>query len=66
MNVICCFFEGTVRDVNNEDKTKHLMELEGASERLTLFQCDLLDAGSFEKVTAFFFQKCKIQFLPLI
>jgi len=40
---------GTVRDLNAEAKTKHLLELNGASERLTLFQSDLTAADSFEK-----------------
>ena len=37
--------------MNAEAKTKHLLELNGASERLTLFQSDLTAADSFEKVT---------------
>ncbi|GLJ49835.1 hypothetical protein SUGI_1058910 [Cryptomeria japonica] len=38
----------TVRDLGNPDKTKHLSELEGASERLQLVKADLLDVGSFD------------------
>ncbi|GAB2274268.1 hypothetical protein Dimus_009034 [Dionaea muscipula] len=36
----------TVRDLKDEDQTKHLLALEGADSRLRLFQIDLLDYDS--------------------
>lgn len=39
---------GTVQDLGNEKETKHLEAMEGAKERLELFQIDLLDYGSIE------------------
>uniref|UniRef100_A0A803KP25 NAD-dependent epimerase/dehydratase domain-containing protein n=1 Tax=Chenopodium quinoa TaxID=63459 RepID=A0A803KP25_CHEQI len=38
----------TVRDLNDSKKVKHLMELEGAKERLHLFKADLIEEGSFD------------------
>jgi nucleoside-diphosphate-sugar epimerase len=38
---------GTVRDVTDEKKTRHLLNLEGAAERLELVKADLLDDKSF-------------------
>jgi len=38
---------GTVRDINADSKTKHLMALPGASDRLSLFQSDLIQKDSF-------------------
>lgn len=35
---------------DNPKKTQHLLSLEGASERLTLHQADLLQPGSFDDV----------------
>ena len=40
--------QGTVQDLGNEKETKHLEAMEGAKERLKLFQIDLLDYGSIE------------------
>ncbi|XP_027354952.1 cinnamoyl-CoA reductase 1 [Abrus precatorius] len=40
----------TVRDPSNPKKVKHLVELEGAEERLQLFKADLLEEGSFDSV----------------
>lgn len=42
------FVQGTVQDLGNEKETKHLEAMEGAKERLELFQIDLLDYGSIE------------------
>eukprot|EP00252_Welwitschia_mirabilis_P003729 TRINITY_DN1377_c0_g1_i8.p1 TRINITY_DN1377_c0_g1~~TRINITY_DN1377_c0_g1_i8.p1 ORF type:complete len:323 (+),score=67.70 TRINITY_DN1377_c0_g1_i8:264-1232(+) len=39
---------GTVQDLGNEKETRHLEALEGAKERLSLFQIDLLDYDSIE------------------
>lgn len=39
----------TVRNINDETKTKHLVELEGAKTRLELFEANLLEEGSFDK-----------------
>nr|XP_043613917.1 phenylacetaldehyde reductase-like [Erigeron canadensis] len=38
----------TVRDLNDPKKTEHLLALDGAKERLHLFQADLLKDGSFD------------------
>ncbi|XP_071709416.1 phenylacetaldehyde reductase-like [Rutidosis leptorrhynchoides] len=38
----------TVRDLDDQKKTQHLLELDGAKERLHLFQADLLKDGSFD------------------
>uniref|UniRef100_A0A0D6R8V0 Flavanone 4-reductase n=1 Tax=Araucaria cunninghamii TaxID=56994 RepID=A0A0D6R8V0_ARACU len=40
----------TVRDPGNPVKTKHLLDLPEASERLTLWKADLDDEGSFDAV----------------
>ncbi|XP_024985441.1 uncharacterized protein LOC112521044 [Cynara cardunculus var. scolymus] len=40
----------TVRDLNDPKKTEHLLALDGAKERLHLFQADLLMDGSFDAV----------------
>ena len=40
--------QGTVQDLGNEKETKYLEAMEGAKERLKLFQIDLLDYGSIE------------------
>lgn len=40
--------QGTVQDLGNEKETKHLVAMEGAKERLKLFQIDLLDYDSIE------------------
>ncbi|KAM0045939.1 putative cinnamyl-alcohol dehydrogenase [Helianthus debilis subsp. tardiflorus] len=42
--------KATVRDLNDPKKTKHLLALDGAKERLHLFQADLLKDGSFDDV----------------
>ncbi|KAJ8900383.1 hypothetical protein K2173_025023 [Erythroxylum novogranatense] len=42
--------KATVRDPNDPDKTKHLLALDGAKERLHLFKADLLEEGSFDSV----------------
>ncbi|KAL9310895.1 putative cinnamyl-alcohol dehydrogenase [Arabidopsis thaliana] len=39
----------TVRNPMDTKKTKHLLTLEGASERLKLFKSDLLEEGSFDQ-----------------
>ncbi|KAK1429494.1 hypothetical protein QVD17_11703 [Tagetes erecta] len=38
----------TVRDLNDPKKTKHLLALDGAKEKLHLFEADLLKDGSFD------------------
>ncbi|XP_033141708.1 cinnamoyl-CoA reductase 1 isoform X2 [Brassica rapa] len=38
----------TVRDPNNQKKTDHLLQLDGAKERLSLFGANLLEEGSFQ------------------
>ncbi|XP_073525694.1 uncharacterized protein [Phyllobates terribilis] len=38
----------TVRNLNDEKKFKHLLELDGAKERLQLFEADLLKESSFD------------------
>ncbi|GMH30322.1 hypothetical protein Nepgr_032165 [Nepenthes gracilis] len=38
----------TVRDLSDPRKTKHLLALDGADERLHLFRADLLEDGSFD------------------
>jgi nucleoside-diphosphate-sugar epimerase len=43
---------GTMRDSSNTSRVSHLLELPGASERLTFFSADLLRAGSFDKAVA--------------
>ncbi|XP_014499795.1 cinnamoyl-CoA reductase 1 [Vigna radiata var. radiata] len=40
--------KATVRDLNNPKKVDHLVNLDGAKERLQLFKADLLDEGSFD------------------
>eukprot|EP00930_Biecheleria_cincta_P022831 TRINITY_DN16596_c0_g1_i1.p1 TRINITY_DN16596_c0_g1~~TRINITY_DN16596_c0_g1_i1.p1 ORF type:complete len:326 (-),score=70.40 TRINITY_DN16596_c0_g1_i1:342-1319(-) len=40
---------GTVRDVADEKKTKHLLALPGAAERLQLFSAQLMEEGSFDE-----------------
>ncbi|OIW05591.1 hypothetical protein TanjilG_23377 [Lupinus angustifolius] len=40
----------TVRDPSNPKKVDHLLQLEGAKERLQLFKADLLEQGSFDSV----------------
>ncbi|GMI65957.1 hypothetical protein like AT5G19440 [Hibiscus trionum] len=38
----------TVRDPNDPKKVEHLVELDGANERLRLFKAELMDEGSFD------------------
>ncbi|XP_050209188.2 phenylacetaldehyde reductase-like [Mercurialis annua] len=38
----------TVRDPNDQEKTAHLLGLDGANERLHLFKADLMEEGSFD------------------
>ncbi|KAL8159409.1 hypothetical protein V2J09_000946 [Rumex salicifolius] len=38
----------TVRNLNDEKKTEHLLALDGAKERLHLFEADLLKESSFD------------------
>ncbi|WCJ18559.1 NAD(P)-binding Rossmann-fold superfamily protein [Euphorbia peplus] len=38
----------TVRDLNDENKTQHLLALEGAKEKLKLFKAELVEDGSFD------------------
>ncbi|KAI3877811.1 hypothetical protein MKW92_013426 [Papaver armeniacum] len=40
----------TVRDPTKIEKTKHLLAIPGAKERLTLWKADLVDEGSFDRV----------------
>ncbi|CAL0329404.1 unnamed protein product [Lupinus luteus] len=40
----------TVRDPSNPKKVEHLLELDGANERLQLFKADLLEEASFDSV----------------
>ncbi|KAL1539941.1 phenylacetaldehyde reductase-like [Salvia divinorum] len=40
----------SVRDTNNPKKIQHLLELDGAKERLNLIEADLLEEGSFDAV----------------
>ncbi|KAI9094457.1 hypothetical protein K1719_026682 [Acacia pycnantha] len=40
--------KATVRDPNDTKKVQHLLELEGAKERLSLMKADLLEEGSFD------------------
>ncbi|XP_062115497.1 phenylacetaldehyde reductase-like [Humulus lupulus] len=40
--------KASVRDPNDLKKTKHLVELDGAKERLYLFKADLMEEGSFD------------------
>ncbi|KAL6327847.1 hypothetical protein AAG906_026521 [Vitis piasezkii] len=42
--------KATVRDPNDPKKTKHLLALEGAKERLHLFQANLHEEGPFDSV----------------
>lgn len=42
------FVNGTVLDLNDGTQTDHLLALEGAKERLHLFEADLLVEGSFD------------------
>jgi hypothetical protein len=43
---------GTVRDVEDQNKTRRLRELPGADERLELFSADLMKPGSFNAAVA--------------
>lgn len=40
---------GTVRDPADKEKTKHLLELPNASDKLHLFKADLLEEGSYDE-----------------
>ncbi|XAR63468.1 Cinnamyl-alcohol dehydrogenase [Bertholletia excelsa] len=40
--------KATVRSLNDPKKTEHLLSLDGASERLRLFEANLLEEGSFD------------------
>ncbi|KAL3647553.1 hypothetical protein CASFOL_008521 [Castilleja foliolosa] len=42
--------KASVRDINDQKKTEHLVALDGAKERLQLIKADLLDEGSFDAV----------------
>ncbi|KAM7472534.1 hypothetical protein LguiA_010717 [Lonicera macranthoides] len=42
--------KGTVRSLNDPWKTEHLLALDGAKERLHLFEADLIEEGSFDSV----------------
>ncbi|XP_071706565.1 phenylacetaldehyde reductase-like [Rutidosis leptorrhynchoides] len=42
------FVHATVRSLDDPKKTEHLLALEGAKERLSLFEANLLKEGSFE------------------
>ncbi|KAF4394306.1 hypothetical protein G4B88_018456 [Cannabis sativa] len=41
----------TVRDPCDQEKTEHLVALDGAKERLHLFKADLMEEGSFDSAT---------------
>ncbi|XP_058750861.1 cinnamoyl-CoA reductase CAD2-like isoform X2 [Vicia villosa] len=40
----------TVRNIGNPNKVDHLLKLDGAKERLQLFEADLIEEGSFDSV----------------
>ncbi|KAL5540163.1 hypothetical protein UlMin_044042 [Ulmus minor] len=42
--------KATVRNPNDQNKTEHLLSLDGAKERLHLFKANLLEEGSFDSV----------------
>ncbi|KAH9741353.1 Epimerase domain-containing protein [Citrus sinensis] len=42
--------KASVRDPNDPKKTRHLLALDGASERLQLFKANLLEEGSFDSI----------------
>ncbi|KAL9455156.1 hypothetical protein AB3S75_010545 [Citrus x aurantiifolia] len=42
--------KASVRDPNDPKKTRHLLALDGASERLHLFKANLLEEGSFDSI----------------
>ncbi|XP_057810812.1 phenylacetaldehyde reductase-like isoform X2 [Salvia miltiorrhiza] len=42
--------KATVRNLSDPSKTEHLKALEGAEERLELFEADLLQEGSFDSI----------------
>ncbi|THG00752.1 hypothetical protein TEA_025577 [Camellia sinensis var. sinensis] len=42
--------KASVRNPNDPKKTEHLLALDGAKERLHLFQADLLEEGSFDPI----------------
>ncbi|XP_024022047.1 tetraketide alpha-pyrone reductase 1-like [Morus notabilis] len=42
--------KASVRDLNDPKKTEHLVSLDGAKERLHLFEANLLEEGSFDSV----------------
>ncbi|XVE78917.1 hypothetical protein DITRI_Ditri14bG0016400 [Diplodiscus trichospermus] len=42
--------KASVRDPNDPRKTQHLLALEGAEDRLTLFKANLLEEGSYDSV----------------
>ncbi|XVF71300.1 hypothetical protein PTKIN_Ptkin12aG0025900 [Pterospermum kingtungense] len=42
--------KATVRDPNDAKKTRHLVSLDGAKERLHLFKAELMDEGCFDSI----------------
>ncbi|KAJ6385268.1 hypothetical protein OIU77_028454 [Salix suchowensis] len=42
--------KATVRDLSDPKRTEHLLDLDGAKERLHLFKANLVEAGSFDPV----------------
>ncbi|KAL5555115.1 hypothetical protein UlMin_037351 [Ulmus minor] len=42
--------KASVRNPNDQNKTRHLLSLDGAKERLHLFKANLLEEGSFDSV----------------
>ncbi|KAL3654747.1 hypothetical protein CASFOL_001482 [Castilleja foliolosa] len=42
--------KASVRDIDDENKTQHLLTFDGAKERLQLINADLLEEGSFDAV----------------
>lgn len=42
--------KASVRDPNDPKKTKHLLKLDGAKEKLKMFKANLLEEGSFDSV----------------
>ncbi|XP_050209180.1 phenylacetaldehyde reductase-like isoform X2 [Mercurialis annua] len=59
----------TVRDPNDPTKTAHLLELDGASERLGFFKADLMEEGSFDAAVhgceGVFHTACPVSLSPI-
>ncbi|KAL3537489.1 hypothetical protein ACH5RR_000855 [Cinchona calisaya] len=65
----CYTVKASVRDLNDPKKTEHLVSLDGAKERLHLFQANLLEDGSFDAVVdgceCVFHTASPVQFSPI-